>query len=76
MEYLRYIALLENGIFEVFCFTIKLFAVTQHQTHIYIHTRESERLMFVLQKRAPALLDNIVQAFVMAPFFVLLEVLL
>ncbi|KAF9674425.1 hypothetical protein SADUNF_Sadunf10G0125900 [Salix dunnii] len=28
-----------------------------------------------LQKRAPALLDNLVQAFVMAPFFVLLEAL-
>uniref|UniRef100_A0A803QNL4 Uncharacterized protein n=1 Tax=Cannabis sativa TaxID=3483 RepID=A0A803QNL4_CANSA len=26
-----------------------------------------------LQKRAPALLDNLVQAFIMAPFFVLLE---
>ncbi|BBH03968.1 Tetratricopeptide repeat-like superfamily protein [Prunus dulcis] len=26
-------------------------------------------------KRAPALLDNLVQAFLMAPFFVLLEVL-
>ncbi len=29
----------------------------------------------VFEKRAPALLDNIVQAFLMAPFFVLLEVL-
>ncbi|XVF50098.1 hypothetical protein PTKIN_Ptkin04bG0067400 [Pterospermum kingtungense] len=29
----------------------------------------------VFEKRAPALLDNLVQAFVMAPFFVLLEVL-
>ncbi|XWS48002.1 hypothetical protein CRYUN_Cryun13aG0034500 [Craigia yunnanensis] len=27
------------------------------------------------RKRAPALLDNLVQAFLMAPFFVLLEVL-
>jgi uncharacterized membrane protein YGL010W len=27
-----------------------------------------------MQKRAPALLDNLVQAFLMAPFFVLLEV--
>jgi len=27
-----------------------------------------------LQKRAPALLDNLLQAFLMAPFFVLLEV--
>jgi len=26
------------------------------------------------QKRAPALLDNLLQAFLMAPFFVLLEV--
>lgn len=26
-----------------------------------------------MQKRAPALLDNLVQAFLMAPFFVLLE---
>lgn len=32
------------------------------------------QLSFLLQKRAPALLDNIAQAFVMAPFFVLLEV--
>jgi len=30
----------------------------------------------VFEKRAPALLDNLVQAFLMAPFFVLLEVLL
>ncbi|XP_022768638.1 uncharacterized endoplasmic reticulum membrane protein YGL010W-like isoform X2 [Durio zibethinus] len=29
----------------------------------------------VFEKRAPALLDNLVQAFVMAPFFVLLEFL-
>ncbi|RDY05631.1 hypothetical protein CR513_10506 [Mucuna pruriens] len=29
----------------------------------------------VFEKRAPALLDNLVQAFLMAPFFVLLEVL-
>ncbi|KAH8496643.1 hypothetical protein Peur_054752 [Populus x canadensis] len=29
----------------------------------------------VFEKRAPALLDNLVQAFVMAPFFVLLEAL-
>ncbi|KAG9451378.1 hypothetical protein H6P81_011343 [Aristolochia fimbriata] len=29
----------------------------------------------VFEKRAPALLDNISQAFLMAPFFVLLEVL-
>lgn len=29
----------------------------------------------VFEKRAPALLDNLIQAFVMAPFFVLLEVL-
>ncbi|CAN0896543.1 2-hydroxy-palmitic acid dioxygenase mpo1 [Linum grandiflorum] len=29
----------------------------------------------VFEKRAPALLDNLVQAFVMAPFFVLLEVM-
>lgn len=27
-----------------------------------------------MQKRAPALLDNLAQAFIMAPFFVLLEV--
>ena len=27
-----------------------------------------------MQKRAPALLDNLIQAFLMAPFFVLLEV--
>ncbi|XP_062169554.1 2-hydroxy-palmitic acid dioxygenase mpo1 [Alnus glutinosa] len=30
----------------------------------------------VFEKRAPALLDNLLQAFLMAPFFVLLEVLL
>ncbi|KAL8123572.1 2-hydroxy-palmitic acid dioxygenase MPO1-like [Apium graveolens] len=30
----------------------------------------------VFEKRAPALLDNLVQAFLMAPFFVLLEVLM
>ncbi|GJN21424.1 hypothetical protein PR202_gb08896 [Eleusine coracana subsp. coracana] len=30
---------------------------------------------FSRQKRAPALLDNLVQAFLMAPFFVLLEIL-
>lgn len=30
----------------------------------------------VFERRAPALLDNLVQAFLMAPFFVLLEVLL
>lgn len=29
----------------------------------------------IFEKRAPALLDNLVQAFLMAPFFVLLEVL-
>ncbi|XP_047171815.1 2-hydroxy-palmitic acid dioxygenase mpo1-like [Vigna umbellata] len=29
----------------------------------------------IFEKRAPALLDNIIQAFVMGPFFVLLEVL-
>ncbi|CAA2983319.1 uncharacterized endoplasmic reticulum membrane [Olea europaea subsp. europaea] len=29
----------------------------------------------VFEKRAPALLDNLVQAFLMAPFFVLLEAL-
>nr|XP_034914776.1 LOW QUALITY PROTEIN: 2-hydroxy-palmitic acid dioxygenase MPO1-like [Populus alba] len=29
----------------------------------------------VFEKRAPALLDNLVQAFIMAPFFVLLEAL-
>lgn len=29
-----------------------------------------------MQKRAPALLDNLIQAFLMAPFFVLLEVTL
>ncbi|KAF2619643.1 hypothetical protein F2Q68_00042180 [Brassica cretica] len=29
----------------------------------------------VFEKRAPALLDNLLQAFLMAPFFVLLEVL-
>ncbi|KAL1141520.1 hypothetical protein V6Z11_A11G035700 [Gossypium hirsutum] len=29
----------------------------------------------MFEKRAPALLDNLVQAFLMAPFFVLLEVL-
>ncbi|KAL6899295.1 hypothetical protein ACP4OV_005953 [Aristida adscensionis] len=29
----------------------------------------------VFEKRAPALLDNLVQAFLMAPFFVLLEIL-
>ncbi|PNX71371.1 putative endoplasmic reticulum membrane protein, partial [Trifolium pratense] len=29
----------------------------------------------VFEKRAPALLDNLIQAFVMAPFFVLLEAL-
>lgn len=29
---------------------------------------------FQMQKRAPALLDNLVQAFLMAPYFVLLEV--
>ena len=28
-----------------------------------------------MQKRAPALLDNLAQAFLMAPFFVLLEVI-
>ncbi|XP_062161811.1 2-hydroxy-palmitic acid dioxygenase mpo1-like isoform X3 [Alnus glutinosa] len=28
----------------------------------------------VFEKRAPALLDNLVQAFIMAPFFVLLEI--
>lgn len=32
------------------------------------------KLNHVLQGRAPALLDNLVQAFLMAPFFVLLEV--
>jgi uncharacterized membrane protein YGL010W len=30
---------------------------------------------FQMQKRAPALLDNLVQAFLMAPYFVLLEVI-
>ncbi|WOH05317.1 hypothetical protein DCAR_0624733 [Daucus carota subsp. sativus] len=30
----------------------------------------------VFEKRAPALLDNLIQAFLMAPFFVLLEVLM
>ncbi|XP_047267528.1 2-hydroxy-palmitic acid dioxygenase mpo1-like [Capsicum annuum] len=30
----------------------------------------------VFEKRAPALLDNLTQAFLMAPFFVLLEVIL
>ncbi|KAM7267287.1 hypothetical protein ACFE04_009453 [Oxalis oulophora] len=29
----------------------------------------------VFEKRAPALLDNLLQAFLMAPFFVLLEIL-
>ncbi|XP_029130785.1 uncharacterized endoplasmic reticulum membrane protein YGL010W isoform X2 [Cajanus cajan] len=32
-------------------------------------------LSLAWKKRAPALLDNLIQAFVMAPFFVLLEVL-
>ncbi|XP_057952060.1 2-hydroxy-palmitic acid dioxygenase mpo1 [Malania oleifera] len=30
---------------------------------------------YVFEKRAPALLDNLIQAFIMAPFFVLLEAL-
>lgn len=41
----------------------------------YVKNRKWDlQLSFLMQKRAPALLDNIAQAFVMAPFFVLLEV--
>lgn len=53
------------------------FEVTNFVVHgmvndlLYLYT---PKINCVLQKRAPALLDNLVQAFIMAPFFVLLEV--
>ncbi|KAK4795178.1 hypothetical protein SAY86_013172 [Trapa natans] len=61
-----------HGVFEVL---IALYQ-TNYLPCIIIHTiwfyilREAS----VLQKRAPALLDNLFQAFLMAPYFVLLEV--
>ncbi|PNX86163.1 putative endoplasmic reticulum membrane protein [Trifolium pratense] len=45
--------------------------ITQFLTRPFKYKLE----IFRLQKRAPALLDNLIQAFVMAPFFVLLEAL-
>lgn len=43
--------------------------------HVYIHKFILICIKF-MQKRAPALLDNLTQAFLMAPFFVLFEVAL
>lgn len=46
-----------------------------HSKHITSSSKQGMlRLNKNLQKRAPALLDNLAQAFLMAPYFVLLEV--
>lgn len=59
-----------HGVFEVsYCYINSI----SNLNISYINVSENEIIHF--QKRAPALLDNLIQAFVMGPFFVLLEVL-
>ena len=58
-----------HGVFEAsLCHAISL------DTMYFVITPIDLQTLSSLQKRAPALLDNLVQAFLMAPFFVLLEV--
>lgn len=64
-----------HGVFEVLNLLFLTLSVTScpfclHTLEILCHDCN------LLQKRAPALLDNLAQAFLMAPFFVLLEVIL